>query len=114
MPIAPPPNPPPPPEVAMDAYSRRGLLGAIARFAWMTPLSSPFVSGCHVVPPSVDLKIPPPLSLHDPFSHGPCRASQRAAYTVFGFDGSMTTSEPPVFSSLPRTFSNVWPPSVDR
>src|SRR3954453_23958245 len=98
MPIDPPP--------AIDGYSRRGLLGEIVRFAWMKFSGTPFVNGFHVVPPSVDLKIPPPGPLHAEFSHGPCRASHNAAYTICGFVGSICPSDAPVFSSFPRTFSN--------
>jgi len=66
---------------AMAAYSRLASLGAIARFAWViAPLcGSPLVSCFHVVPPSVDLKIPPPVPRHCAFSHGPCRSSHKVA-----------------------------------
>ncbi len=40
---------------------------------------SPFVSGFHVVPPSVDLKMPPPVPPHAAFSHGPWRCSHIVA-----------------------------------
>src|SRR5947208_8636085 len=79
-----------------------------------SPSGSPFVSERHVVPPSVDLKMPPLVPAHAPFSHGPCRCSHRQAYTMSGFLGSNSRSEPPVLSSFDSTFSNVRPPSVDR
>ena len=44
--------------------------------------------------------MPPLVPLHAAFSQGPWRASHRAAKTVLGLEGSITTSEPPVFSSL--------------
>ena len=40
---------------------------------------NPSVSWCQVVPPSVDLKMPPPGPFHEPFSQGPSRASHSAA-----------------------------------
>ena len=55
---------------ATVAYSTFGLLGARAMFAWIT-LGRPSVSCFHVVPPSVDLKMPlpappnPPPSMYD-------------------------------------------------
>src|SRR5260370_25986613 len=94
---------------------RCGLLGAMARLACVTPSSGrPLVNCRQCVPPSVDLKMPPFVPLHAEFSQGPCRPSHRQAYTMLGLDGSSSTSEPPVFSSLWRTFSNDRPPSVDR
>src|SRR5947207_539725 len=106
-----------PADVAMLAYSRFVLLGEIAILACMKPSAPegmPLVSGRHVVPPSVDLNIPPPGPLHALFSHGPCRASHSAAYTVSGCAGSICTSLAPVFSSLPSTFVKLRPPSVER
>src|SRR5690348_16426708 len=46
-------------EAPMVAYRRCGLLGAIASSAWLNPSGIPFIIGFQVVPPSVDLKIPP-------------------------------------------------------
>src|SRR5689334_4929971 len=96
---------------ATVAYMRLGLLGATATSAWTTPSPSPpgrpLVSWRQVVPPSVDLNMPPPVPDQTPFSHGPWRSSQRQAYTVFGSLGSNSRSEAPVFSSFDKTFSNV-------
>src|ERR1035437_268526 len=86
--------------VATVAYKRRGSLGAAAMSACVTPSGSPFVSGFHVLPPSVDLKMPPLVPFHAPFSHGPCRVSHRHAYRMSGSFGSNSRSEAPVFSSL--------------
>src|SRR5262245_59946390 len=66
----------------MTAYRRWGLLGATAISASTTPSGSagkPFVSLFQVVPPSVDLKMPPVVPDHAPFSQGPCRASHNVA-----------------------------------
>src|ERR1044072_1308332 len=90
------------------------LLGAIAMFACTMPGGKPFVSGFQVVPPSIDLKIPPPLPLNTPFSQGASRDSHKAAYTVCGLLGSICTSLAPTFSSRDNTFSNVLPPLTDR
>src|SRR5438132_4754193 len=103
---------------------RLGSLGAIATSACTKPsvvpeapapeAGNPFVNGFHVVPPSVDLKMPPFDPFQAPFSHGPCRVSQRHAYTMSGLFGSNSRSDAPVFSSLYRTFRKLRPPSVDR
>ena len=50
----------------------------MATFA-CTTCGRPVVSGFHVVPPSVDLKIPPPVPAHTAFSHGPWRSSHSVA-----------------------------------
>src|SRR5438132_11284140 len=94
---------------ATDAYIRLPSLGATAMSAWTIPpgpsppsvpaVGNPLVSGFHVLPPSIDLKMPPLVPLHAPFSHGPWRVSQRHAYTISGFFGSNSTSDAPVFSS---------------
>src|SRR5919201_7016252 len=97
---------------------RFGSLGATAMSACTNPsgpvAGRPLVSGFHVDPPSVDLKMPPFVPFQAPFSHGPCRVSHRHAYTTSGFFGSNSRSDAPVFSSLYSTFWNVLPPSVDR
>src|SRR4030095_15902439 len=67
----------------------------------------------HVTPLSSDLYNPlpgPPLEKN----HGCRRACHSDANTMFGLCGSKTTSMPPVFSSLDKTFVHVLPPSVVR
>src|SRR5438094_9088989 len=76
----PPPRPPAPPASTV-AKIRLGLLGAISSSASMIVSGKPCLSGFHVLPPSVDLKIPPFVPLHAPFSHGPCRCSHNVAST---------------------------------
>ena len=61
------------------AKTRRGLLGAMPSSASIRPRGSPWVRGFHVVPPSVDLKMPPLVPFQAPFSHGPCRCSHIVA-----------------------------------
>src|SRR3954464_6397120 len=90
-----------------------GLLGEMARFA-CTTRGKPSVSGFHVVPPSVDLKMPLPAPPKPPPSMYDCCCCQSVAYTVCGFDGSMRTSLPLEYSSRYRTLSKVRPPSVER
>src|SRR5580765_1107984 len=78
---------------------------------------NPLLDGRHVVPPSVDLYRPlPAISIDAPLrtSHGATRAAHNAAYNTCGFAGSITSSAAPVFSSLYKTFSKLFPPSVDR
>ena len=65
---------------------------------------SPSVSAFHVVPPSVDLKMPPPAASNAPPSLKLCCCTHSAAYTVFGSAGSMRTSFALVYSSLNSTF----------
>src|SRR5690349_1327176 len=65
--------------VRTAAKSVFGELGAIAMFACTTPGGRPFVNCRHVLPPSVDLKIPPPSPLKTPFSHGASQDSHSAA-----------------------------------
>ena len=77
-------------------------------------VGSPPASWVQVAPPSVLLNRPELAPLHAAFSHGPCRASQSTAYTVFGSFGDSTTSAPPVFSSLNSTRSNDCPPFTER
>src|SRR6185503_20318787 len=64
---------------ATAAYSTPDLLGATPRFASMMPSGSPLVSWCHVVPPSVDLKMPPPGPPNSAPSWKPCCCTQRVA-----------------------------------
>src|SRR5205085_12244985 len=74
-------------------------LGAIARFACTIFSGRPLRSWFQLLPPSVDLKMPPSVPFQVLFSQGPSRDSQRLAYTIFESVGSIWTSPPPVFSS---------------
>src|SRR5579862_1782620 len=78
------------------------------------PFGSPCSSKCFQVdPPSVDRYSPlpgPPLSM----LHDVRRACHSAPKIMLGLCGSNDTSMPPVFSSLYRTFSHVFPPSSVR
>src|SRR5207237_9674165 len=78
------------------------------------PSGSPFPSKrFQVTPLSSERYKPlpaPPLEKN----HGCRRDCQSAAKTMFGLCGSNTTSIPPVFSSLLKTFVHVWPPSAVR
>src|SRR4030095_10399814 len=76
-----------------------GELGATARLACTIFSGRPRRNWFQVLPPSVDLKMPPLVPFHVPFSQGPSRDSQRVAYTTLGLVGSIWTSPPPVFSS---------------
>src|SRR5437660_7486712 len=76
-----------------------GELGATARLACTIFSGRPWRSWFQVLPPSVDLKMPPLVPLKVAFSQGPSRDSQRVAYTTFELVGSIWTSPPPVFSS---------------
>src|SRR5436189_6377148 len=71
------------------------------------PPGSPFPSRCfQVTPLSSERYSPlpgPPLEKN----HGCRRACQMDAKTMFGLCGSKTTSIPPVFSSLDKTFVQV-------
>src|SRR5690242_15008869 len=98
------------------AYTRFGLLGHTAMPAFPIPLfGSPFVSSFHVSPPSVLLKSPPPGPFVGAYTNqGGRRVFQSAAYTTFGFVGSITTSDAPTFSFLNSTFFHVFPPSFER
>src|ERR1041385_8150735 len=95
---------------------RRGLPGATATpLRPMQAAGSPFVSWFQVLPPSVDLKMPPP----GPFDgwyvyHGGRRVFQSVAYTTCELVGSITTSTAPMLSFLKRTFVQVFPPSCER
>src|SRR5207248_3547720 len=78
-------------------------------------VGNPFVSCRQLLPPSGDTNRPLPVPSYALlYSHGPCRAAHRTAYTICGFAGSSATSIAPVFSSLYKTLSKVRPPSVDR
>ena len=59
--------------LGMTPYNdvRFGLLGAIANSAVAIGFGSPLVNGFQLLPPSVDLKMPPFVPPHAPFSHGP-------------------------------------------
>src|ERR1051325_11411958 len=77
-----------------------GLVGSPlpANFVQVLPASTVF---------QMPLPGPPPLK-----PHGTRRRWYDAAYSVFGFDGSITTSVNPVFSSMNFVFVQVAPPSV--
>src|SRR5947207_4891432 len=85
--------------VLMVASNVFGELGAIARLASTIFSGRPWRNRFQVLPPSVDLKMPPLVPLKVPFSQGPSRDSQRVAYTTSELVGSIWTSPPPVFSS---------------
>src|SRR5690349_15990750 len=79
------------------------------------PLGSPGLReiSFHVSPPSVVFHKPlsaPPLSK----LYGVRLASQMAAYSTFGFDGSMLKSTAPALFDLNSTRCQVWPPSFER
>src|SRR4029077_15891573 len=76
-----------------------GELGATARLAWTIFSGRPWRNWFQVLPPSVDLKMPPSVPFQVLFSQGPSRDSQRVAYTTSELVGSIWTSPPPVFSS---------------
>src|SRR6516164_8082961 len=57
--------------IATEANSRLESLKEIANWACTMPEGSPPESCCQLEPPSVDLKMPPPVPFHEPFSHGP-------------------------------------------
>ena len=74
-----------------DKVSRSSLSGPPRTMFWERSAQSrdspgrilpgrPLVSCRHVLPSSVDLKIPPPSPSNAPFSHGPSRDSHSAAY----------------------------------
>src|SRR3954465_4343288 len=74
----------------------------------------PCVSCFPVVPPSTDLKIPPPGPLDGAYvNQGGRRVFHSPAYTTRGFTGSIATSTAPT-SSPPSTRVHVRPPSCDR
>src|SRR3954451_21922798 len=81
------------------------------------PAGRPRVSFVQLTTPSVLRKIPPtspPPVASGPATndHGVRRRAYSAAYTVSGFDGSMTTSPAPVLSaSAWSTHFQVLPPS---
>ena len=85
----------------------------MAMFACST-FGRPSVSCFHVVPPSVDLKMPLPPPPKPPPSQNACCCCHSVAYTVLGSLGSMRTSLPLVYSSRYSTFWNDLPPSVER
>src|SRR3954470_22462404 len=81
----------------------------------MHAAGSPFLSSVHVVPPSTDLKMPPP----GPFDgwyvyHGGRRVFHRHAYKTLELVGSMTTSTAPTSLFLKSTLVQVVPPLVER
>src|SRR6516162_288663 len=106
--------------VSTFRYIRFGSLAAIAIPRRANPSSAvgnPFVIGFHVEPPSIDLYNPLPGIRNDSplrTSHGATRAAHNAANKISELPGSITISAAPVFSSLYKTFSNVFPPSSDR
>src|SRR4029077_18564250 len=56
-----------------------GELGETARLAWTIFSGRPWRNWFQVLPPSVDLKMPPLVPFQVLFSHGPSRDSHRAA-----------------------------------
>src|ERR1700723_32230 len=101
--------------VPATAYRRLVWLCAMAKWIWTILFGSPLVSGCQVLPPSVDLKRPPSVVWYSLLSsHGPCRTDHIEAYATSGFDGSNSTGSPPVFSFLERPFVQFCPPSLER
>src|SRR5215470_13238566 len=83
------------------AYSRWGADGAMARLICERLAGRPVVRRFQVLPPSVDLKRPPPVPLNSFLSsQGPRRDCQSPAYTTSGCSGSMATAEAPVSASL--------------
>src|SRR6478609_10821864 len=72
-----------------------GELGATARLAWTIFSGRPRRNWFQVLPPSVDLKMPPSVPFQVLFSQGPSRDSHRVAYTTFELLGSIWTSPPP-------------------
>jgi photosystem II stability/assembly factor-like uncharacterized protein len=102
--------------LSTTAYTRCGLEAATAMPVLPIPsFGSPVVSCIHVLPPSVDLYIPPPGPLVGAYTNqGGRRVFHSPAYTTCELVGSMTTSMAPTFSFLYRTFSQLLPPSFDR
>src|SRR6185437_16342267 len=80
-----------------DAYRTFGSLGAIRNNACWTG-GNPWVSFFQVLPPSVDLKMPPSVPPKCPFSHGACCCCQRVAYRTSELLGSISMSSPLVYS----------------
>src|SRR6478609_4026813 len=72
-----------------------GELCATARLAWTIFSGRPWRNWFQVLPPSVDLKMPPLVPFQLLFSQGPSRDSHRVAYTTFELLGSIWTSPPP-------------------
>src|SRR6185312_5847008 len=100
-------------EVPITTYTISDADGAMATCA-CTIFAGNFLDiFFHVFPPSVDLKIPPLVPDHSPFSQGPSRDCHKVAKIISVLLGSMATSSPPVFSSMYKTLVNVFPPSSD-
>src|ERR1700720_813949 len=76
-----------------------GELDATARLAWTIFSGRPWRNWFQLLPPSVDLKMPPLVPFQVLFSQGPSRDSQRVAQMTSELVGSIWTSPPPVFSS---------------
>src|SRR6185503_9956675 len=99
------------------AYILFGSLGAMQKPIRPNPslvVGSPCVNFFQVLPPSVDLNNPLSGPFHEPFSQGPWRPAHISAYIILGLTGSIVTWTAPVFSSLYKTCSQFFPPSVDR
>src|SRR5208283_5730816 len=99
----------------MTAHTRLGFAPeTVTPMRPRIPSGSPWpLSSFQVVPPSLERYKPlpgPPLSR----LHGVRRACHSAANRMFELLGSNTTSIPPLFASLYRTFSHVLPPSRVR
>src|SRR5690348_11266446 len=98
------------------AYILFELEGAMQKPILPNPCSvvgKPLVIFFQVVPPSIDLNNPLSFPFHAPFSQGPCLPAHISANMIFGSFGSMVTCTAPVFSSVYKTFSQFFPPSID-
>src|ERR1051326_3337107 len=92
----------------------RGLLGAAPNpMRPVGSVGSPSVSFFHVLPPSLDRKMPP-LVPPESSAHGYRRTRHRPAKSTMGLPGSMMSELAPVSSSTNKTFFHVVPPSVVR
>src|ERR1035438_9367886 len=90
-----------PQEATRRAHLKLGSTTRVREDVWKwAKVGRPPESGFQVAPPSVDLKRPLLGPENVPFSHGPCCACQRTAYTVWGLRGSKARSMAPVRSSL--------------
>src|SRR5262249_32560428 len=106
----------PPAFASTMAQTRLRFVGATAMP--MRPsfsVGSPFVSGCHVEPPSVDLNMPPP----GPYDggemlHGGRRGFPQMAEMICEIWGSKGRSAAPTLSFLNSALCHVAPPSPER
>ena len=101
-----------PSPVSIRAYNLSGAAGVIAKAILPTSfVGRPFpLNRFHVIPPSVDLKIPlpgPPLIL----CHVLSSRCQAPANNTSGLSVSITISDIPVFSSTKSVCFHDFPPS---